>query len=1025
MNGNVFECYEEQTDRRQYGKTIEALDSYSKKHLKYSADLAALFGETMSEPIINMPEETEEGSGKTQELIYTEEVKEYVKRLREMKSNLATIHAVAWGQCSEAMRAKVKSLSHYKEKTELTDCVWLLRQIKAVTLQFDEKRNVLMSLIDARTSLMNCKQEPGQQPAEYGDTIRAWAETIEHHGGTIAENYKLIPDRDKDGNELSVEQRKQIARDRTLAIILIRGADRTKYGTLIADLTNQYVMGRDEYPLDLLSAQGVLVNYQSPVNDSRSMRTQGGNQVRPSPEASALTFAQRAALVVGTDGVTHVGITCWNCQAGGHYAGECPTSSASTVSGTTLLQYAYMLAQAGRTGIDPDWILLDSQSKMSVFCNSAMLTNIRNSGRVLRAFTNGGYQDSDMVGDFPNLGQVWYNKASIANILSLADVRKICRVRMDSSKDPALCVHRLDGSIMRFAEHPSGLYVYNTNENSESVGDYTMVSTVAAQKKLFSLREVRAADDARELYRKIGRPSEATFQRILQQNLIRNCPVTPDDARRAVLIYGPDIAAIKGKTTRTHAAPRAPTFEAVPIPAPILQHHRRITLCVDFFFVQGLPSLHTISRDIGFRTVRPVTDRSKQTILRELKAIMHIYRTRGLTICDVHADNEFECVRADLLPVAMNVVPADSHVGEVERSIRTIKEGLRTCVHGLPFKRLPRLLLHHMVADTVRCLNQFPWPNGISDTMSPACIVLGSPLPDFNRMRLEFGSYAQVFEDNDPTNTPRARSLGAIALNPTGNAQGDYFFLSLATGARISRHQWTALPMTDTAIARVEALALHDNQPLIQERGLVVEWRPDHPIDDSEYDTAYELPHDAPADVFDAADFAPVDEDELNDLIADAGAHDFLVEPPADRVAEADDGHWIFDNEQPAVVEFDEEHDFEEEEEDADDDDNDDDADNGADNDDDEGAHYHGGDDDEGAYDNDDDDEGAHEGVNDGGGDGGEDVPPYNLRERRPRPDNFNEAMDNPHNGKSYYPPSKGTHLKCNKNNEKLCLVNP
>jgi hypothetical protein len=215
--------------------------------------------------------------------------------------------------------------------------------------------------------------------------------------------------------------------------------------------------------------------------------------------------------------------------------------------------------------------------------------------------------------------------------------------------------------------------------------------------------------------------------------------------------------------------------------------------------------------------------------------------------------------------------------------------------------------------------------------------------------------------------------------------------------------------MTDTAIARVEVLALHDNQPLIQGRGLVVEWRPDPPINDSEYDTANELPHDAPANVFDAAVFAPVDKDELDDLIADADdAHGFLVEPLADRVAEADNGHWIFDNEQPAVVEFDEDKDleFEEEEEDADDDDDDavngadndnNDAVNGADNDDndDEGAHDNGGN----------DDEGAHEGVNDGGGDGGEDVPSYNLRERRPRHDNFNEeAMDNPHNGKSYYP---------------------
>jgi hypothetical protein len=51
-------------------------------------------------------------------------------------------------------------------------------------------------------------------------------------------------------------------------------------------------------------------------------------------------------------------------------------------------------------------------------------------------------------------------------------------------------------------------------------------------------------------------------------------------------------------------------------------------------------------------------------------------------------------------------------------------------------------------------------------------------------------------------------SLGAIALRPTGNAQGDYYFMSLSTGARISRHQWTILPIPDTAIARVEALAL-------------------------------------------------------------------------------------------------------------------------------------------------------------------------------------------------------------------------
>jgi len=79
-------------------------------------------------------------------------------------------------------------------------------------------------------------------------------------------------------------------------------------------------------------------------------------------------------------------------------------------------------------------------------------------------------------------------------------------------------------------------------------------------------------------------------------------------------------------------------------------------------------------------------------------------------------------------------------------------------------------------------------------------------------------------------------SLGAIALDPTRNAHGDYNLMSLATGAHISRNKWTSLHMTDTAISRVHALELQDGQPLIQEHGFVVEWHPDHHIDDSEYD---------------------------------------------------------------------------------------------------------------------------------------------------------------------------------------------
>ena len=933
MNGHVFQCSEEQADRLQYKTTLEALQSHVKKSFKCPEDLAPLFAVTMAVPRLTMPVEPGANPSRTEDMIYAEKVKQFVKREDLLMSNQAAVHAVIWGQCSEAMKARVKTLAEYQDRAESNDCFWLLQKIRAVTMELDEKKHGIMSLLDARCELLNCKQGHNQAVSKFKETLKGWADAIRFHGGTVAERIGTVGTHDEAGKERTAAQREEIATEETLAMLMIRGADPTKYGTLIADLSNQFVKGKDEYPKNMATAETLLELYETPVNQSSATTSRPPRSVGITPrattsqssEASALTFAQQgatyaervAASVAGTDGVLHPGITCrGGCQGYGHYAEECP---GATTTATTLTQYAYMLAQSNDSGIDPSWILLDSQSTISVFRNPAMLTNIRRSAHTLRALTNGGHQDSNMIGDFPNLGAVWYNKDSIANILSLADVRKVCRVTMDSHNEPALHVHRIDGSVMKFTEHESGLYVYNPNQTNDIVvTGYSMLSTVAEQKKLFSRREVKAADAARELYRKIGRPDEAEFDSILRKNLIRNCPVTPGDARRALVIYGPDIAVLKGKTTRTTAAPRAPTFEAVPIPPPVLEHHRKVTLCMDFFFVQGIPFLHTISRGIGFRTVRKVPDRGKSVILQETRAVLKLYQSRGFEVCDIHADAEFECIREDVRPVELNIVPADSHVGEIERSIRTLKERLRTCVHGLPFQRLPKLLIRHMVDDAARCLNQFPWKNGISTDLSPAALVTGHPPPDFNKMRLEFGTYVQVFEDNDPSNTPRARSMGAIALGPTGNAQGDYNFMSLSSGAKISRHQWTALPMTDTAIARVNALGFEDEQPLIQERGLVVEWRPDHPIDESEYDRDYVLPRDAPAELFAPADFDPIDGDEAADLLHDAAAHGLVLDPEAPDVApvpgadeDEDPPHhhdpWLFDNEQPAADVFDDE----------------------------------------------------------------------------------------------------------------------
>ena len=201
-----------------------------------------------------------------------------------------------------------------------------------------------------------------------------------------------------------------------------------------------------------------------------------------------MTFAQRGNVTDDTNGRTHEGITCFNCNSMGHYPVNCPNDRREpTTTGTTLTQVAFVLAQSrsGTGELPKDWILLDSQSMVSVFNNASMLTNIRRSLHVLQAITIGGHKDSRLLGDFPNLGPVWFNSVSIANILSLSEVRKVCRMTMDTGHEAAMSLHCLDDSVMTFVEHESGLYVFVPN-SSDVITGYTLVSTVAAHKCMFT-----------------------------------------------------------------------------------------------------------------------------------------------------------------------------------------------------------------------------------------------------------------------------------------------------------------------------------------------------------------------------------------------------------------------------------------------------------------------------------------------------------------------------------------------------------
>ena len=73
------------------------------------------------------------------------------------------------------------------------------------------------------------------------------------------------------------------------------------------------------------------------------------------------------------------------------------------------------------------------------------------------------------------------------------------------------------------------------------------------------------------------------------------------------------------------------------------------------------------------------------------------------------------------------------------------------------------------------------------------------------------------------------RTTGAIALQPSINAQGAYFFVSLKTGRRLNRQSFTPLPLPQEIINCVHRLALRNP------KGLDIRYRDRRPFLEPEY----------------------------------------------------------------------------------------------------------------------------------------------------------------------------------------------
>jgi Reverse transcriptase (RNA-dependent DNA polymerase)/Zinc knuckle len=682
-----------------------------------------------------------------------------------------------------------------------------------------------------------CIQESNETNQAYMDRFNNVVAVVEQTGGELGRNpgierfiaeergfnYDAAPG---DANAMNADEAEAVREDAKklyLATIFLMNADRRRYKELQVVTQNDYTRGHNNYPRTVLAAYEFLDGYTSMYRGPILPRGNDGVSFHNSGESAAAGSSSSKANV-----------KCRKCHELGHYARECPTGSdpsgdsggaktdnkpgdTSGTSGksggdtgkgrdavtfTTLVEQGCVLHDGKQ--MPNTWVLLDNQSTLDVFSNPELLENIREGLGSMTIHCNAGATKTTLVGELPGYGTVWYNPNGIANIISVARViSRGYKVTYDSQDRNEFLLEGPDGSEVIFQQSEQGLFYFDMATTGS-----IFVNTVATNKTRYTRRELARADLARRLQQTIGRPSTRDFINIVNKNLLPNCPITAVDIMAAEEVYGPDLGSLKGKTVRHKVDHVEATVTKVP--CSIFARYKDVTVCADLMKVNGIPFLVSISRGIHFGTAEMVTGKSAKIVLKAVLQIKQIYAKRGFNLQTIVMDGEFECLRAQLaaMSITLNVTSRDEHVPEAERRIRVIKERVRAIWNTLPFKRMPARLVIEMVYCCNFWLNCFPPSDGVSDTLSPRAIVDGSNIEYKKHCKLSFGEYVQTHEPHDNTMVPR--TVGAIALRPTGNDQGGHFFYSLSTGKRINRSRWTKLPMPDEVVQRVHQLARRD-----------------------------------------------------------------------------------------------------------------------------------------------------------------------------------------------------------------------
>jgi hypothetical protein len=269
LEGHVYDiCGAHQAN--QFMKTTEEIGLYVGQNYTHGGDIGTAV-RTLERPNIVSPEDPPADATMAVKKRWEEQLKQWGQRVDAMENNITKLYNLVWGQCSDALRAKIEAQSEFAAiRDHPMEGIELLKLIKTISFKFEPQVYKPMAIDDAVYKFVTSRQGKHTTTAEYLEHFQNNLDVLEAVGADMGPHRGMVSM--VTGDQVTITENQGIngatpaqiieANERSIAVAFINKADKTRYGRLIEDLRNNYLMGQDNYPKNLNQAYNLLVNWQ-------------------------------------------------------------------------------------------------------------------------------------------------------------------------------------------------------------------------------------------------------------------------------------------------------------------------------------------------------------------------------------------------------------------------------------------------------------------------------------------------------------------------------------------------------------------------------------------------------------------------------------------------------------------------------------------------------------------------------------------------------------------------------------------